>query len=82
MLDGKWEIAGMGSDIRHSSLLKAKRHCSNEGKCFGIMVHASFGDVYLMNFPIRLRQIGNIYYNYKHFHKKENVLGNIVYHEC
>ena len=78
VLDGKWETKE-GSLKSHSSLLKAKRHCSNEGKCFGIEVNAIGGAVYSINFPIRLiqQQQGDYY-----IHKKEHALGNIVYHEC
>ena len=77
MLDGKWEVK-YGSYKSQSTLLKAKQHCSNEGECFGIMVGADSGNVYSINFPIRLIQQQEGW----HIHKKEHVLGNIVYHDC
>ena len=82
MLDGRWYVEkgsfnSHGSHKRHGSLLKAKQHCSKEGKCFGIEFNAYSGLVYSINFPIRLKQ-----QQQQGFDKKENVLGNIVYHEC
>ena len=62
--------------------LKAKQHCSNEGKCFGIAVEAISGYVYYINFPIRLIQQQQVNLITTYIHKKENVPGNIVYHEC
>ena len=85
MLDGKWAVAG--DDYKHtlhSSLLKAKQHCSNGGKCFGIMVWRGswgYGSVYSINFPIRLSDNYHKIPNW-HIYKKENSFGNILYDEC
>ena len=72
MLDGKWRV-DQGSRRRHISLLKAKQHCSKEGKCFGIEVDEK-KFVYSINFPIRLIQQQQGYY---YIHKKESVIGTI-----
>ena len=78
MLDGKWEVQH-GSYDMNRTLLKAKQHCSKEGKCFGIKVKADYSSTffYSINFPIQLiqNQQGKYY-----IHKKENGLGNMFDH--
>ena len=77
MLDGKWEVKQASYNI-HMTLLKAKIHCSNEDKCFGIKFDANAAGWGSINFPISLIQQQGEW----HIHKKENLFGNIVYHEC
>ena len=80
VLDGQWEVA-QGHQVHqdtslsgNSNLLKAKRYCSKEGKCFGFMVRENSGSVFSFNFPFRLIQQQQDSYS---IHKKESVSGNI-----
>ena len=82
-LDGQWKYNGIDGQRYsrvHSTLLKAKQHCSHRGKCFGLMVDSNSGSVRSINFPIRLSN--GYYVNDWYIHKKENSFGNIVYDDC
>ena len=50
-LEGRW-LVGSKLAKHHPSLLKAKRHCSKEGNCFGVMVIGTGKNgMYSMPFP-------------------------------
>ena len=71
-LEGKWNVAygSKKSKKYHASLSIAKRYCSKNPNCFGIMDHYGRSQ-YSIGFPIELRQHGSYY-----IHKKENIPGN------
>ena len=68
-LEGTFYVA-YGSKKYHASLSIAKRYCSKNANCFGVMDHDDKSQ-YSIEFPIELRQ-----YGYSYVHKKENVSGN------
>ena len=65
-MEGKWRLRTYNSTI-HSSLKKAKSHCTKVGNCFGVEVGATAGEFNSVTFPIRLIKGGDFY-----IHKKEN----------
>ena len=74
-MEAKWEI-WEGSGEYHASFLKAKRHCSLAGNCFGVTIDANSGDVYSSYFPVELIAGANWYIN-----KKESIAGDFIYQE-
>ena len=77
-LQGKWEAVDGSFDKHpgHRNLLKALRYCSKVENCFGVAAKPDI--ITTINFPTRLSERKRYY----HVHKKENVIGTIVYHEC
>ena len=74
-MEGKWESFG-GPTQYHANFLKAKRHCSLAGNCFGVTMGADTGSVASSYFPVRLIAGGNWYIN-----KKESIAGDFINQE-